>query len=66
MSAAKKWKENLQAWGIPQEIIDQAPESPWIHPPVLFQIPDQIEMTPSHQKAFEALPVDGSDRKSVV
>ena len=60
MSAAKKWKENLQAWGIPQEIIDQAPESPWIHPPVLFQIPDQIEMTPSHQKAFEALPVDGS------
>jgi len=60
VSAAKRWKEDLQAWGIPQEIIDQAPESPWIHPPVLFRIPNQIELTPSHQKAFEALPVDGS------
>jgi SAM-dependent methyltransferase len=60
VSAANKWKEDLQAWGIPQEIIDQAPESPWIHPPVLFQIPKQIELTPSHQKAIDALPVDGS------
>ncbi len=60
MSAAQKWREDLESWGIPQEIIDQAPESPWIHPPVLFQIPQQIELTPSHQKAFEALPVGGS------
>jgi SAM-dependent methyltransferase len=60
VSAANKWKEDLQAWAIPQEIIDQAPESPWIHPPVLFQIPQQIELTPSHQKAFEALPVNGT------
>jgi len=60
MKASEKWKQDLESWGIPQEIIDQAPESPWIHPPVLFQIPQQIELTPSHQKAFEALPVDGS------
>jgi SAM-dependent methyltransferase len=60
MIAGKKWKEDLEQWSIPQDIIDQAPESPWIHPPVLFQIPEQIELTPSHQKAFEALPVDGS------
>lgn len=60
MSAAEKWKKDLESWGIPQEIIDQAPESPWIHPPVLFQIPKQIELTPSHQKAFDALPVNGS------
>lgn len=60
MSAGEKWKRDLESWGIPQEIIDQAPESPWIHPPVLFQIPQQIELTPSHQKAFEALPVGGS------
>lgn len=60
MSASEKWKRDLEAWAIPQEIIEQAPESPWIHPPALFQIPKQIELTPSHQKAFEALPVDGS------
>lgn len=60
MNAAQKWKKDLESWGIPQEIIDKAPESPWIHPPVLFQIPKQIELTPSHQKAFDALPVDGS------
>ena len=39
MKASKKWKSDLQAWAIPKEIIDQAPENPWIHPPVLFQIP---------------------------
>jgi len=60
MSASEKWKVDLEAWAIPQKILEQAPESPWIHPPALFQIPKQIELTPSHQKAFEALPVDGS------
>ena len=56
MTGAQLWRENLETWAIPQEILDQAPESPWIHPPVLFQIPKLIEMTPSHQIAFEALP----------
>ena len=60
MSASEKWKVDLEAWAIPQKILEQAPESPWIHPPALFQIPKQIELTPSHQKAFEALPIDGS------
>ena len=60
MIASEKWKKDLEAWSIPKEIIDQAPESPWIHPPSLFQIPSLIELTPSHQKAFEALPIDGS------
>lgn len=60
MTAAEKWKSDLEAWAIPKEIIDQAPESPWIHPPALFQIPNQIDLTVSHQKAFDALPVNGS------
>ncbi|MEY5030180.1 MAG: hypothetical protein RLZZ334_127 [Actinomycetota bacterium] len=60
MIASEKWRSDLEAWAIPKEIIDQAPESPWIHPPALFQIPALIELTPSHQKAFEALPIDGS------
>ena len=60
MNPSQKWKSDLEAWAIPQEIIDQATESPWIHPPVLFQIPKLIDLTPSHQKAFEALPENGS------
>lgn len=60
MKASEKWKQDLESWGIPQEIIDQAPESPWIHPPVFFQIPQLIDPTPSHQKAIDALPEGGS------
>ena len=60
MNAAQKWKSDLEAWAIPKEIIEQAPESPWIHPPALFQIPKLIDLTPSHQKAFDALPDGGS------
>jgi len=57
---ADKWKQDLQAWGIPEEILNQAPESPWIHPPTLFQIPEQITDTFSHQKAREALSQTGT------
>jgi len=60
MIPSQKWKADLESWSIPKEIIDQAPESPWIHPPVLFQIPESIELTPSHQKAIEVLPENGS------
>ena len=60
MIPSQLWHDNLAEWAIPQEILDQAPESPWIHPPVIFQIPKIIEMSPSHEKAFEALPDNGS------
>ncbi len=60
MIASQLWGEKLALWAIPQEILDQAPENPWIHPPVIFQVPQLIEMSPSHEKAFEALPDNGS------
>jgi SAM-dependent methyltransferase len=60
MISSQKWKSDLEAWSIPKEIIDKAPESPWIHPPSLFQIPKLIDLTPSHQKAFDVLPEGGS------
>lgn len=60
MKASEKWKHDLESWSIPKEILDQAPESPWIHPPALFQIPAVIDVTVSHQKALEALPECGS------
>ena len=59
-AAGVKWREALAAWAIPQEILDQAPENPWIHPPALFQIPATIEDSISHQRAREVLPFGGS------
>ena len=55
-----KWKKDLQNWAIPDEILKNAPENPWIHPPVLFQLPEKIEQTFSHQIAREALLPKGS------
>jgi SAM-dependent methyltransferase len=60
MNAVTDWKRALESWALPQSIIDQAEESPWIHPPALFTLPAEIPMTPSHEVAAEALPVHGS------
>ncbi len=40
--------------------MSQAPESPWIHPPAMFTLPTEISDSPSHQRAREAMPIDGS------
>jgi SAM-dependent methyltransferase len=59
MSAAQRWAQQLAAWTIPREILDQAPTSPWIHPVELFQVDgSEIADSPSHQLAREVL-VDG-------
>jgi SAM-dependent methyltransferase len=55
-----KWRSALSAWAIPDAIISQAEESPWIHPPVLFDLPNEIEKSPSHEQALAALEVAGS------
>lgn len=60
MSAISDWAENLQKWAIPDEILEQAPESPWIHPPELFVAGETIEQSPSHQRAIEGLPENGA------
>lgn len=60
MSAIEKWASDLSSWAIPQEILDQAPEKPWIHPPALFEIPEVISDSPSHQRAKEVIPYGGS------
>ena len=58
--AGDKWRKSLAAWSIPSDILRQAPESPWIHPPVMFQIPSEIEDSISHQRARESIPQGGS------
>ncbi len=60
MSAIEKWGSDLSSWAIPQEILDQAIEKPWIHPPALFEIPEIISDSPSHQRAREAIPDGGT------
>ena len=62
MTAADDWRAALAAWAIPEEILAQAPESPWIHPPALFGVPERIADSPSHARAREAL----GDEASVV
>lgn len=59
-NAGNFWRKSLSGWAIPESILSLAPESPWIHPPVMFQIPDDIQDSISHQRAREALGVGGS------
>jgi SAM-dependent methyltransferase len=58
-SPAQHWRDALEAWALPDEIIKVAPESPWIHPPTLFEVPDTIAPSPSHDRAREVL-VEGA------
>lgn len=60
INAAQKWAADLSQWAIPESIMSQAPESPWIHPPAMFTLPTEIPDSPSHQRAREAMPIGGS------
>ncbi len=55
MSSAERWREALDAWALPAEILNAAPQSPWIHPPVLFDVPSSIVPSPSHDRARAVL-----------
>jgi SAM-dependent methyltransferase len=59
-TAAEQWKIDLASWAIPNEILDQAVEKPWIHPPALFEIPEVVKDSLSHQRSREAMPAGGS------
>ncbi len=60
MTAADRWRQSLDAWSIPESILSQAAESPWIHPPELFDVPETIFESPSRERAIEALGVESS------
>lgn len=57
---ASAWATDLASWAIPDEILAQAPESPWIHPVAMFTVGGEIEDSPSHAIARAALPEGGS------
>ena len=62
--AAAQWAAALAEWGIPEEILAQAPESPWFHPPALFSAlatsAVEQERTPTHDAIVAAMPVGGT------
>ena len=61
-SAATTWAEQLGAWGIPAAILEQAPQSPWIHPVQSFRpVGDLAVDTPSRHRALDALSSRGDD-----
>jgi len=55
------WRAALSSWAIPESILNQAPESPWIHPPQVFELPAVITDLPSHQRAREVNPTSFLD-----
>lgn len=55
--AAERWAAQLAGWGVPQEILDQAPESPWFHDPGRFDVDASLSRdSVSARWAREVLP----------
>ena len=55
-----QWRDDLGSWAIPDEILAQAEEMPWVHPVAMFTVDDAIPDSPSHRIAREAVPEGGS------
>ena len=62
MSALDRWREELEGWTIPEEILARAPEDPWTFPAELFASRADATPTdtPSRRRAVEVLPEGGS------
>ena len=62
MNALARWRDQLEGWAIPEEILARAPEDPWAFPVELFvsRADAPPADTPSRARAVEALPEDGS------
>jgi SAM-dependent methyltransferase len=65
--SARRWREDLESWAIPPEILAAAPETPWGCPPTLFSRAAEEALaererrpSPSLRRALEALPEGGS------
>lgn len=59
-TAAGRWAQALAAWAIPPEVLDRAPESPWVQPVALFEAAGDEPATPSRDRALEALGPSGT------
>jgi SAM-dependent methyltransferase len=64
VTAVERWREQLERWAIPPEILAAAPESPWGFPTELFRArgapgADRGGTTPTTARALERLPRTG-------
>jgi SAM-dependent methyltransferase len=57
--AAVRWRDALDEWAIPPDILEQADESPWFFPVEAFSEREDEPETPTHRHALEALPFGG-------
>ncbi len=57
---ADRWQRDLESWAIPQHILDQASEAPWVHPVAMFTVEGEVAESLSHQRARDALPDGGT------
>ena len=57
---AAGWSADLDSWAIPEQILAQASEPPWVHPVAMFTVDGDVADSLSHQRAREALPSGGS------
>lgn len=64
MSARERWRKDLLAWAVPDEILRSAPESPWGFPSEVFArrtvAAMQRPLSHSNLRAKEALPPGGT------
>jgi SAM-dependent methyltransferase len=59
-TAAERWSAQLAEWGIPDEIVAQAPVSPWSHDVATFAVDDTLDRdSVSARVAREVLPLCG-------
>jgi SAM-dependent methyltransferase len=62
--ALERWREQLDGWAIPEEILAAAPESPWEFPVGLFRSrarrAESLPATPSNLEAARFLPEGGT------
>jgi SAM-dependent methyltransferase len=59
-TAAQRWTSLLASWALPDEIVAQAPASPWAHDPATFAVDDTLEReTVATRLAREVLPSTG-------
>ncbi len=56
----ERWSADLGSWAVPQVILDQAEQPPWIHPVGQFTVVGEVPDSPSHRIAREAVPAEGS------
>jgi len=58
--AAARWADGLGRWAIPDEILAQAPVSPWQHDTAMFAVDDTLDRNaPAAEIARSVLPPEG-------